>query len=138
MTYNIPSNVAELAAATRRAAPFHSLRFDVEGTAVHVLSGHPFSRETRNNHRLTDRVALSAEWARANYILAPYPEARQYRPFVVVYYLRDRRTNRVMAAVQQNGEILDEIEIVRPDLRPSTVAKLRESLGALKPWAFEH
>jgi hypothetical protein len=137
MTYNIPATVSELAASTSRGASFHSTRFDVEGHAVHVLSGHPFS-DTDRKHRLTDHVARGAEWARANYMLASYPDARQYRPEVTVFYLRDRRSNQVMAAVQQDGAILDEIEIIRPDLRPATVAGLREGLANLGGWAFEH
>lgn len=116
---------------------FTARPFDLDAATVQVMSGHPFTQEQRE-HPLTNSVAEGAEWVRTNYLDKPFPQARQYHPDVVVYYLRDRRTGKVIAGVQQNGTVLDEIATMRPDLRPATIHTLRDALSYLPSSCFSH
>jgi hypothetical protein len=46
---------------------------------------------------------------------------------VTVYYVRDLATSRAVLALQADGTILDELDTVRPDLRPATREALRDA-----------
>lgn len=138
MSWNSPATVAEIADSITRGFPFHALRFDIEGHVVAVLSGHPFS-PTHREHSLTDHVATGATWAENNYrTAADRSMARTFRPDVVIYYLRDRRSGLAMAGVQQDGTVLDEIATVRPDLRSTTIAQFQQALRDMRPGVFRH
>lgn len=127
MGFHNPTTYAGIADGIRRGHPFHSRNHDVEGIAIYVLSGHPFSRD-HLAHELTARVARSADETRERYMARGAYHGRTYPPDAVAYYVRDRRSGLVMAAVLQSGEVLDEIDAVRPDLRPASAATIRRAL----------
>lgn len=131
MGFHNPTTYAGIAESIRRRFGFHSTNHDIEGKAIAVLSGHPFSRDALR-HPLTARVARSADETRERYMTRGAYHGRAYPPDAVAYYVWDRRSGLVMAAVLQSGEVLDEITAVRPNLRPGSVDAIRDALAEVR------
>lgn len=125
MTWHGPTTVDEMASSTRAIFSWNATRFGLAGDPVWVLSYHGMRGLLDASHPLSDHVLTGAERYRDDYMATG---SREPHPSVVVYYVRDTRSRRVVMALQSDGTILDELDATRPDLRESTRTALREAM----------
>jgi hypothetical protein len=122
MNWHLPATVADMAAATRSVSSWRAQRFNLAADAVFVLSVSGMGLD--RSHPLSDHVMTGAERYKDDYMSG---KGRKAHPSVTVYYVRDLATSRAVLALQADGTILDELDTVRPDLRPATREALRDA-----------
>lgn len=131
MSWNAPKSYAEAASSIRALFSWRMQRANLRGDWVACLSVCSVRAELgrAKDHPLTDHVITGAERYADDYMHATSPvTARDPHPSVVTYYVQDLQSGRVVLALQADGTILDELSTVRPDLRPATVAMLRDAM----------
>lgn len=134
MSWNSPTNVDEMRSSTHALFVWRARRCDLAAERVWVLSAYSVRAElgkaAADGHALSDHVVTGAEAFRDHYMTAEdRTTARTPHPSTVVYYIRDTRSGRAVLALQADGTVLDELETVRPDLRPTTVTALRDAMA---------
>ena len=133
MSWNSPTNLAEMAQSVRNSHAFNAGRCEIRGSWVAVLSSERVRAElataAADGHALSDHIITGAETFENHYRTATDGTQRTPHPSTVLYYLTDARSGRAMLALQADGTVLDELETVRPDLRPATVQALREAIA---------
>ena len=120
MSWNSPKNCQEMADSTRAGLTWRAKGLAADYVAVLSYSG--MAGMLDGSHPLSDHVLTGAERYRDDYMATGN---REPHPSVVVYYVRDTATRRVVLARQADGTILDELDTARPDLRQSTRDLLR-------------
>lgn len=132
MSWYKPNTVREMVQSTRNGHGWTADRFGLAGQYVAVLSFTGMGGTLDSSHPLSDHVLTGAERYQDDYMAG---RGRIPHPSVTVYYVRDLKSRRVVLARQEDGTILDELDTIRPDLRPVTRDALRK---AIKTAAIVH